>query len=208
MSEFEVRFVRHAKGTHMLRPELIAGRSLDASLTDEGWADAIQKGKELAKRGIEPDHIVSSSALRCIQTGQAILNGMKWDARIHGTDKLLEMDQGDFVGEVREEVYAKVQQQILKEGKNFALPGGESMNEVGKRGSDWLNATRRELTAQNKLSVLAIAHAGLITHTVGLIEGWDHPTSLKKLKMPTLAETRVVFRNNRWQLDYFGEPMK
>lgn len=209
MSELEVRFIRHAKGSHMLTPELIAGRSIDAVLVDEGKAQADSKGRELAARGIMPDHIASSSAVRCIQTGKRILRAMGRTGELDDiTDDLLEMDQGDFVGRKRVEVYDEVmQRQIREQGKDFALPGGESMSQVGKRGLAWLR-TREGLVVQNRLSVLAIAHVGLITHTVGMIENWDQEKSLAMMQtMPPVGETRVVFDGKEWHVDTFAQPV-
>lgn len=210
MSELEVRFIRHAKGSHMLTPDLIAGRSIDAALVDEGRAQASAKGRELAARGITPDYVASSSALRCIQTGERILSAMRHSGKLDEiTDDLLEMDQGDFVGRKRTEVYDEVvQRQIRRRGKDFALPGGESMNQVGKRGVDWLRA-REKLVAQGKLSVVAIAHGGFITHTVGAILKWDQAQSLARLRtMPPVGETRVVFDGRKWHVDTFAQPIQ
>lgn len=209
MSQLEVRFIRHAKGTHMLNPDLIAGRSLDATLTDEGIEQADAKGRELLARGITPDHVVSSAAVRCLQTTERILASMGIVRPIDLTEDLLEMDQGDFVGRVRKEVYNEtVLQEIQEHGKDFALPGGESMNEVGARGTDWLR-TKEGLLVEKKLSVFAIAHAGLITHTVGKIENWDQPKSLAMLKsMPPVGETNVVFDGSEWHVDYFAKPIE
>lgn len=210
MGELEVRFIRHAKGSHMLNPDLIMGRSIDAVLTDEGKIQADLKGKELAARGITPDYVASSSAVRCIQTGERILAAMNHSGGIDdSTDDLLEMDQGDFVGRKRTEVYNnEIQRQIRRFGKDFALPGGESMNQVGKRGLDWLRGQER-LMAQGKLSIFAIAHAGLITHTVGMIENWDQLKSLSMMrKMPPVGETRVVFDGKKWYVDTFAQPLQ
>jgi broad specificity phosphatase PhoE len=210
MSELEVRFIRHAKGSHMLNPDLIMGRSIDAVLVDEGKIQADLKGKELAARGIIPDYVASSSALRCIQTGKRILAAMNHSRALDEiTDDLLEMDQGNFVGRKRAEVYDRaVQQQILERGKDFALPGGESMNQVGKRGLNWLRR-QENLVAQGKLSVFAIAHVGLITHTVGAIENWDQAKSLAMMRtMPPVGETRIVFDGNEWHVDTFAQPIQ
>lgn len=209
MSEIEVRFIRHAKGSHMLTPDLIAGRSMDATLIDEGWRQASAKGRELALRAINPDRVVSSPAIRCVQTTEAILDAMGIKREVELADELLEMDQGEFAGRKRLEVYTEeVLRQIDEEGKDFKLPGGESMNMVGERGTDWLRTTEG-LLAQEKLSVFAIAHAGLITHTVGAIVGWDQPTSLAMLRsMPPVGETRVVFDGKDWDVDYFARRLE
>jgi broad specificity phosphatase PhoE len=210
MSELEVRFIRHAKGAHMLTPDLIAGRSIDATLVDEGVNQAIAKGHELAARGVTPDYVASSSAVRCIQTGKHILSAMRLSGEFDEiTDQLLEMDQGDFVGRVRKEIYTDlVLQQLTEQGKDFALEGGESMNQVGKRGMNWLRSTER-LVALGNCSVLAIAHGGTITHTVGSIEDWDQERSYKMLKsMPPVGETRLGYDGRDWQLDFFAQPLQ
>ena len=194
----------------MLNPDLIMGRSIDAVLTDEGKIQADLKGRELAARGITSDYVASSSAVRCIQTGERILAAMNRSGGIDDiTDDLLEMDQGDFVGRKRVEVYNnEVQRKIQELGKDFALPGGESMNQVGQRGLDWLRC-QEELIAKRKLSILAIAHAGLITHTVGMIEKWDQPKSLSMMRtMPPVGETRIVFDGNKWHVDTFAQPLQ
>ena len=81
------------------------------------------------------------------------------------------------------------------------------MNTVGDRGIDWLRATQG-LWVERKLSVIAIAHAGLITHTVGKIENWDQPTSLAMLRsMPPVGETNIVFDGDEWHVDYFARPI-
>lgn len=209
MTKLEVRFIRHAKGTHMLDPDLIVGRSLDATLTDEGIDQADAKGCELLHRGIVPDYVASSTAERCRQTAKRILDIMGIAPPIDLTEDLLEMDQGDFVGRDRAEVYTpSVLQDIQEQGKDFKLLGGESMNEVGERGTGWLR-TKEGLWAEKKLSVLAIAHAGLITHTVGRIENWDQPKSLAMLRsMPPIGETNVVFDGMQWYVDYFARPIQ
>lgn len=210
MSELiDIRLIRHAKGSHMLNPDLIIGRSLEARLVEEGITQADAKGRELARRGIFPDKVFSSPAVRCKQTGRIILNAMSLETEIQEADELVEMDQGDFVGLERVKVYTdKVRAQIRERGKDFALPGGESMNQVGVRGFNWLQMQEVH-GAHDKLSIFAIAHAGLITHTVGAIEGWDHPRSLEMLRsMPPVAETRVVFDGTDWHVDSFAQPIQ
>jgi broad specificity phosphatase PhoE len=56
-------------------------------------------------------------------------------------------------------------------------------------------------------SVLAIAHKGLITHTVGTIEGWDQPESLAMMQtMPPMGETLIVFDGSEWHVQSFAQP--
>ncbi len=194
----------------MLNPQLIAGRSLDAKLTDRGWDEAFSKGEELARRGVLPDYVVSSPAVRCIQTGRQILASMGLQLTISTVDDLVEMDQGASVGRDRTEVYNEVvHKQIVALGKDFALPGGESMNQVGKRGLDWLRSQETLTSIKKNLSIFAIAHGGLITHTVGAIEKWDHAQSYAMLRsMPPLGETLIVFDSIGWHVETFAAPLQ
>jgi len=192
----------------MLNEDLIAGRSEDAELTDRGCNDAFDAGKKLARRGTVPDLVVSSSAVRCVQTAELLLAAMRLARPIHKTDQLLEMDHGDFVGLDRREVYTdEIKRQIKLHGKNFALPGGESMNDVGKRGIDWL-ASIQGATAKKTVVVLAVAHAGLITNTAGTLCDWDQPTSYRLLKtVKPLSETVVGFDGKRWYVRSFAQSL-
>jgi broad specificity phosphatase PhoE len=208
MNTIKARFLRHAEGTHMLNPDLIAGRSVEAIITADGELHARRKGVDLSQRNIYPDYVISSSAVRCIQTGEAVLRAMNLAKTIETTDDLLEMDQGNFVGRRRDEVYTEdVRHEIDRLGKDFALPGGESMNQVGARGMEWL---RTQETRFNNVSVdlLIIAHVGLITHTVGQIEQWSQRESLDRLRsMPPLSETLVIFNGTDWKVEEFARPI-
>lgn len=191
----------------MSNPELIAGRSLSAELTPQGELEAVRKGEELLRRHVAPDYVVSSPAIRCMHTGEIILRVIGRELPIEPIDELLEMDQGNYVGRVRTEVYTDdIQQQIAALGKDFALPGAESMNQVGARGLHWLRSQENKI--QYDMGILAIAHAGLITHTVGAIENWDQPTSFAMLRsMSPVAETRLVFDGRDWQVEAFAESL-
>lgn len=210
MSNIEVRMIRHAIGSHMANPDLIAGRSMDATLTGAGITEAAAKGWELRSRNISFEHVVSSPAVRCLQTAQEILKAMSIDATIETSDDLLEMDQGTYVGQRRDAVYNdNVQAQIMQQGRDFCLPGGETMRQVGLRGLRWLLEQSQGVPrgeGGSTRQILAIAHAGLITHTAAQIDGWDHATSLSMLKsMPTVGETIFKYDGNDWGLAAFAQ---
>lgn len=209
MGSLEVRLIRHATGSHMLNPALIAGRSLEAKLTEHGVKEAELKGTQLKREGIVPDIFATSPAKRCIQTGEYILRAMGLQSDIKIADDLIEMDQGKYVGRAREKVYdINVQKQILDQGKDFALPGGESMNQVGQRGFDWLKS-HESLVDIDRRILIAITHAGLITHTVATIQNWDHATSLRMLsRVPPVSETILKYADDQWHLHVFARPLE
>ena len=86
--------VRHAKAVREAPPLPDRERSLD----DRGLDDATMMGKRLAKRGVKPDLLVSSPALRALTTAQLIADGIGYarkdivvDERVYASspDKLL-----------------------------------------------------------------------------------------------------------------------
>ena len=62
--------MRHAKQSG------VAVRDHDRPLTDEGCDDAVRVGERLARAGAVPEHVVSSTALRCRQTWDAVATGL------------------------------------------------------------------------------------------------------------------------------------
>jgi broad specificity phosphatase PhoE len=209
MDKLTVHFIRHASSRHTLPPELIPGHSLDAELISQGPGEAISKGCELARRGVVPDRVVSSPALRCTRTGEFILDAMGITTLpMEQESRLLGMDQGPNVGRSQAEVYTdEVKQQILAEGKDFALPGAESMNQVGWRGFRWLRS--EEVYVGRLSTILALAHGTLIACMVSTIEDWDRPTTLAMLRsMPPVGETQLAFDGYNWRVDSFARPVQ
>jgi broad specificity phosphatase PhoE len=207
MDTLRVHLIRHASGTHMLTPELIMGRCVDAELTEIGEWEAALKGWELAQRGISPDHVASSSARRCIQTGEIALRTMGVGLPIHGTNELLEMDHGDYVGRRKDESYTDETQAIIREqGKDFAWPGGESMNNVAARGLGWLRSLENY---PRPSTIITFGHGVLFSCMVSELVDWDQLTTLAAIRsMPPVGETRLSFDGHDWRVEAFAEPVQ
>lgn len=72
--------MRHSKAEH-------AGPSdMERELADRGLADAAEAGTWLAGRGIRPDVVLVSSAVRTRQTWQAVAEGAGWDVETAAYD--------------------------------------------------------------------------------------------------------------------------
>jgi hypothetical protein len=81
------------------------------------------------------------------------------------------------------------------------------MNQVGNRGLRWLDI--QKMNANFVHSILAFSHPGLITNTVGAIEGWDTDERLKRMaSVTTASETRIVLENDEWHVDSFAKPLE
>jgi broad specificity phosphatase PhoE len=204
MIDLEVKLIRHATGTHMDRTDIVIGRALGAELTDQGRAEAIMKGVELRSRGITPNIVMSSPALRCRETGRLALNAMRLDIPIQISPLLHEMDMGEFVGIDRETAYnEETQAQIKLLGNGFKFPGGESITDVSERGLRWLDASR--LAPLSTRLALAFTHGGFIANTVAAIEGWDRDKAVgMRRTIEPVSETSLVRENGTWHVDTFA----
>lgn len=204
MTELEVKLIRHATGTHMSNPNIVIGRALDAELTDAGRAEAIMKGVELRSRGITPNIIMSSPAVRCRETGRLVLGAMRLDLPILIDPLLHEMDMGEFVGVDRTIAYDEATlAQIKQFGKDFKAPGGESRNEVGARGLRWLDNSR--LAPASTRLAIAFTHGGLISSTVASIEGWDADKAFAMQRtIAPVSETILIREDGTWHVDTFA----
>jgi broad specificity phosphatase PhoE len=204
MIDLEVKLIRHASGTHMDRPDFVIGRALDATLTDQGRAEAIMKGIELRSRGLTPNVVMSSPAIRCRETGRLALKAMRLDIPTQISPLLHEMDMGEFVGVDRATAYnEKTLAQIKLLGKDFKAPGGESRNEVGTRGIQWLDSSR--FAPISTRLALAFTHGGFITSTVASIEGWDNEKAFAMQRtVAPVSETTLVREDGIWHVDTFA----
>lgn len=207
MSNFEVKLIRHASGTHMNSADLLTGRMLDAQLTEAGEAEAASAGYTLLEHGDRPDTVIASPAHRAQETARLVLRAMEVRMPI-STDPLLhEMDMGTLVGTPRPEVYTDVvKSEILRLGKSFKLPGAESSNEVAARGLRFLEKQRH--SPVDRSSTWGFTHAGLIASTVAEIEGWDFEkiVAMRKTIAP-VSETTFVLENGTWHVDRFAKPL-
>ena len=84
--------LRHAKTER----DSTTGRDIDRQLTERGEADAARIGEEIRKSGMEFDLILSSPAMRAVQTAELAGLSPVFDPRIYNasTDELLAIVRG------------------------------------------------------------------------------------------------------------------
>ena len=200
-----VLLARHCQTTMNIRPELVGGRSNDASLTPKGISQAEQLGKWLFANQVAPKDVYTYTALRTQQTARVALAAMGIDEMpITKTPDILELSQGEAEGIPRDEVYTnRVLQAIKEQGKDFKQPGGESMNDVGQRMIDWLNTLPQEEAIH-----LTVTHGGSIKYLASLIYGWRHSTTYRQ--QIDNGSITVVTRNlstpSNWQVNLLNHP--
>src|SRR3546814_2838064 len=81
--------LRHAKSSWTLPSERDFARTLD----DEGFAQAEIVADKAADRNYRPDRVVSSTAVRCRQTAEAIRRAMDHEMELFFTDTLYRSEE-------------------------------------------------------------------------------------------------------------------
>ena len=125
---------RHGQSHANTQSSLISGRQIESPLTDLGERQAQALGRYLARKGLPQfDLCYSSTAVRTKGTAQNALSQLPYDSMkdLIETDRLLEIDMGEWVGRPRETIYTdEVLAQINADPWNFHPPKGESQKQV------------------------------------------------------------------------------
>ena len=160
--------LRHAKSAW----DTGAASDFDRPLASRGERDAPIMGKWLKKRGLVPDSVISSPALRARQTSEAAcrLMGLKpqeitWDNRVYAAtvSELLEVLKG----------YKKKPKTLMLVGHN---PGLEDL-------LMYLVGDRIQIPADGKLlPTAAVAHLEMPDNWKALTEGVGRLVSITRVK--------------------------
>ena len=159
---------RHGK-TEANEQGLFCGGKNDSPLNEEGKKQAMLLGIFLRNHyAFKGKFIITSGRQRAIETGQFIAKNLEPKPLEITMDDLRELDLGDWCGKKQEEIartfpkeYNQWQKNVLK--PTFRFPGGESMEEAGKRmiadfkliKKGWLSDT-----SENNDDIIVIAHHG------------------------------------------------
>jgi broad specificity phosphatase PhoE len=194
----ELYLIRHAEATNNVS-NLIAGQSPELPLTDNGFDQAEYLGRVLLERGLIPDQVFSSPAVRAKQTGKTALRAMGLELDIVEDDRLLEQGTGDWTGRVATEIFTdETLGEIGRLGKEFKSPGGESMNEVGQRMYDWMTGVKTEGR------VFAFTHGGPIRCLPSHMYDWPHEQTYQTQPGNT-SVSLFVREGSEWRLEYLGK---
>ena len=169
---------------HSVTAASAAGRNLgqraDPPLADEGVALAERLGKtlgaELAELAHDELRLVSSPAIRCRQTTEAISAGLGLDGgAIETAQGLLELDYGAWDGLTADECRARdPDQRTAWEADPFTTrcPEGESGQDVLRRVSGVLDPIETWLAADRARCAIVVAHNHVNRLRLCALFGW------------------------------------
>ncbi len=206
MSNLELYFIRHAESQANAQPHIIGGRSNHSPITEKGIEQAKNLGLHFLEKDIIPTQVFASPAVRTLQTARYTLRtmGVKLTPKIDGD--LQEIDQGDWAGQNRAEMYnEETLLEIQRLGKDFKAPGGESMNEGGDRMFGWVDRTFDINEAITDTQRVFVFTHGLVTRCLASkLHDWPHAKTFEKSTDNT-SYSLFVPRDGKWQLEYLGK---
>lgn len=204
--DLDIRYLRHAESEANLDGSIIGGRWTDAQLTSRGLKQATALGHHLLERGLRPDFVFASPAVRTIRTAQQVLDVLGLDRDIIvKDDELQERHQGDWSGLRTYDVFTdEVYQEMHRQGDNHRPPNGESFTDAGIRMVKRLEAgfdiagSRR-----NPPLIFAFTHGDALRGLTANLRGMKSGAS--SIHVPKVSETRVLRVNGRGQWQYTGQ---
>ncbi len=198
----DLYFIRHAECERNLEPHLIGGRSSDSPLSSLGKKQASLLGKRLASQGVSFQHVYSSTAVRCRET--AVGAGSHLDYNLQDIvllDELLELDQGQWEGQLRAEIYTPRMLAVINaQNWEFTPPGGESQRVVEERMLAFVQRKLMPLYQEGKSVTCGIFTHGVATKC--LLRGimGFNPQITYKIVLNNTAITRLQYDHRGWHL--------
>ncbi|HSX33115.1 MAG TPA: histidine phosphatase family protein [Candidatus Saccharimonadales bacterium] len=208
--ELTVDLVRHAQSDLNKRAEdldetpIIGGRQNEVELSDLGIAQARQLGQFALAHDIRPTRVFASPAERTLGTH-------KYSAEVMGLDlepiidlRLQEMDQGDWTNQPRT-IYSQPSVQLAMRtlGRDFAAPGGQSMNDMADELADFLASLQPD-------PEVAAEHIWVHTHGIktkswlGRIFGWTSEQTYRTA-IDNASMTRIHGYGNDWAVEFINQ---
>ena len=196
----DLYLIRHAESEMNNRSDLIGGRTNHTPLSEKGKRQATLLGRRFHDSGVFFDNFYSSTARRTVETAEIVIEqlGRSIDEVVQ-TQILLELDQGDWEGKPRIEIYTpEVLQAINSDNWNFTPPNGESQRTVEERMLGWVD---KNLISRYKTD----STVGGFTHGVSVkcllrgIMGFS-PKITYKITLDNTSITRLKYSETGWHL--------
>ncbi|XP_078160279.1 uncharacterized protein LOC144555730 isoform X2 [Carex rostrata] len=140
-NSIEIVLISHGESEAALRPDLVAGRSLEASLTARGERQARALAVFLKSRGVRFESVYTSPLDRARATALLVARELDFpEHQIQMSESLTEMSFGQWEGLPRFEIYTTEMNQLIERtNPDFAPPSGESLRQHCWTAALWLH---------------------------------------------------------------------
>jgi len=201
----EIYLVRHPESAQNTDRSIVGGRSNETPITKRGEQQARKFAKVFLAQYPSPDAFYTSPAVRT-KALLDIYNEVAGQQNGYFIDPdLQELSQGLSEGLQRDKVYTpEVLASIAEQLHDFALPGGESLNDVSSRMEAWIG--RVEKRHPNSV-VLASTHGIAISALVGKQLGWSHvQTATNPIhNIDNVSLTHLTVNDGKINVDFWGK---
>ena len=177
---------------------LIGGRSNHSPLTETGINQSGFLGQRFLADNIKFDRVYSSTAVRAYQTAKIACEKVQYPIEnIILSEEILELNQGDWEGKNRSEIYTKETLELIKaDNWNFIPPNGESQRAVEYRMLNWLE---KSLFTNEDLIVSVYTHGVAIKCLLRGIMDFT-PKLTYKICLDNTSITRLQYKEDGWHL--------
>jgi broad specificity phosphatase PhoE len=197
-----IYFIRHAEcEMNTVVHDYIGGRSNSSPLTGKGEEQSNILGKRLNDENLTFDRVYSSTAVRAYETARIAtshLDHAKED--IIQLEQLLELEQGDWEGKLRDEIYTpEMINKINSDNWNFKAPNGESQKEVEDRMYAFINDLKQgyEENSSKLVNIAVFTHGFSIKCLLRKINN-SNPAETYKIRMDNTSITQLRY-NQEWE---------
>lgn len=206
--EFELYLIRHGESETNVNPDHM-GQTPDVPLTKLGKYQAMLLGERFSKEHTKFDFVYSSPYKRAYDTATIALGS---DAgTIIKSPRLREYDAGDWTGSSRKAtITPQLQMKMGALNHSFQPPGGESLSQVERRASEWLEdcilfhsemqRASEEAKADGRiLKIATFSHGMTIKTLLHHIMGFDKNFTWK-VSIYNTSISRLTFGPHGWGL--------
>jgi len=204
----DIYLIRHGESDmNANHNHLICGRSNHTNLSERGIYQADLLGKRLNQEGVRFDNVYSSIAVRALDTAKIVCKYINYSLdEIIQSDQLVELNQGDWEGKLRNEIYtSEILASIAVHPLTFKAPEGESQYEVQER----MTYCVRKIIAQNlnigenipnyHQTIGIFSHGTAIKCFLRGIMNWD-PNMTYKTTLDNTSISRLKYNQKGWHL--------
>ena len=210
MHNINVYLVRHGQSTGNNVGQI--GQRFDTTLTDLGREQAKKIGQKFLKEGLRFDRAFSSSYPRAADTARIIVDTIDYKDPLYLSEDLVEYSAGDWKGRKIEEVFGDIAKvgPLLSRNMEFVFPGGDSLMQVERRASAWLeknisyNDAVNALAQKRDVNLLVVSHGHTIRCLLHYIMGFS-TEMLWKMVIYNTAISWVYYNERGWHLKSFND---
>lgn len=206
--EFELYLIRHGQSETNVNPDHM-GQTPNVPLTKLGKYQATLLGERFNKEHTAFDFVYSSPYKRALDTATIALGSSA--GMIIKSPRLREYDAGKWTGASRKAIITpEINLKMGYLNHNFQPPGGESLSEVERRASSWLEdcilynpemqkASTEAKTNRRALKIAVFSHGMTIKTLLHYIMGFDKNFTWK-VSIYNTSITRLTFGPVGWGL--------